>query len=291
MGYRLPLVTSVAIFLLLIAGSLVVGFKAGLACPDWPLCNGKWIPPMEGKVLIEYAHRMLSLLVTLLMGWNGIVAWKHRKMAPLATRLTFFSFFLLLVVAVSGGINVLLKLPPGFTAIDVGVANLLFATYILITVLLYEQKNAREKEKRALAAQFRPALVATCSVFVQLVFGAFVEHSKAGAIMIQGQYRLLNVIISSPYVAEVMVNLHLIATYGVVASILWLVFRSVQKKVLKWQRRILSLLLALQMVAGFLTFYSKLALFSTVIHLALASLLVAVCVWITVQTKMANSSL
>lgn len=291
MGYRLPLVTSVAIFLLLLAGSLVVGFKAGLACPDWPLCNGKWIPPLEGKVLIEYVHRMLSLLVTLLMGWNGIVAWKKRKMAPLAARLTFFSFFLLLVVAASGGINVLLKLPPGFTAIDVGFANLLFATYIFLTALLYRQKKVEEKGNLACAAQYTPAFVATGTVYVQLVFGAFVEHSKAGAVMIQGQYRLLNVFISSPQVAEVIVNLHLVATYGVVASILWLVFRCVQKKVLKWERRILSGLLVLQMVAGFLTFYSKLALFSTVTHLSLASLMVAVCVWITVKTKFAYSSL
>jgi heme A synthase len=38
-------VTVGLLFLLLVWGNLVAGLKAGLACPDWPLCHGKVLPP------------------------------------------------------------------------------------------------------------------------------------------------------------------------------------------------------------------------------------------------------
>ena len=40
------------LFLLLVWGNLVAGLKAGLACPDWPLCHGKVLPPF--RVAISY---------------------------------------------------------------------------------------------------------------------------------------------------------------------------------------------------------------------------------------------
>mgnify|MGYP001797335875 CR=1 FL=1 len=35
----------------------------GLACPDWPLCEGRFIPRAEPHVLIEWSHRTVALLV------------------------------------------------------------------------------------------------------------------------------------------------------------------------------------------------------------------------------------
>lgn len=289
MGYRLPLATSVAIFLLLIAGSLVVGLKAGLACPDWPLCHGRIIPPLEGKVLVEYFHRLLSLFVSLLVLWNVIVAWRKRKHSPIAARLTFFSIFLLIAVAGFGALNVILKLPPGFTAIDVALANLLFGTFVLIaTLIFYQQKGGMEVPIKA--TLYKPALAGTLMVYVQLVLGAFVEHSRAGLIAIQEQYRLLNVLIPSPAAAKGWMNAHLIATYGVVAILLWVMFLARSKRVFKKESMMLAVLLGSQLVAGFLTVYSDLAVYSTILHMAVASLMFAVCIWITVQAWMESYS-
>ena len=36
---------AVATVLAAIMGSYVRGMGAGLACPDWPLCHGRFIPP------------------------------------------------------------------------------------------------------------------------------------------------------------------------------------------------------------------------------------------------------
>ena len=47
-------------------GAYVRHLDAGLACPDFPTCLGKWIPPyLDGPVLAQFSHRTLGCLVLL----------------------------------------------------------------------------------------------------------------------------------------------------------------------------------------------------------------------------------
>src|SRR4030095_4194205 len=39
---------TVATFGQAVLGGLVSTHHAGLACPDWPTCQGEWLPPLEG---------------------------------------------------------------------------------------------------------------------------------------------------------------------------------------------------------------------------------------------------
>ena len=76
---RLALATTLLMFGLIVVGSIVRTTGSGLACPDWPLCEGRVIPRFEFHVLIEWFHRLLALLVSLLIFATGLWIATHRE--------------------------------------------------------------------------------------------------------------------------------------------------------------------------------------------------------------------
>src|SRR5260370_4369489 len=56
---RFAVATALATFCLLIAGGLVSTTESGLACPDWPLCEGQYFPKMIDGKQFEHTHRLV----------------------------------------------------------------------------------------------------------------------------------------------------------------------------------------------------------------------------------------
>ena len=81
-------ITVALFFLLLIWGNMVAGLKAGLACPDWPLCHGTVLPPFRLDIWMEYTHRLIAALATiflLLLSWKRFLSYQgFAKAVPIA---------------------------------------------------------------------------------------------------------------------------------------------------------------------------------------------------------------
>lgn len=57
---------AVLVFVQSVVGAVVRHTDAGMACPDFPTCLGRWVPPMETHfVAVHFTHRVLGVVATL----------------------------------------------------------------------------------------------------------------------------------------------------------------------------------------------------------------------------------
>jgi heme A synthase len=52
---------------------------AGMTCPDYPLCQGVFVPPMAGGTVWEWTHRVTAALLLVLVLGVLASAWRARK--------------------------------------------------------------------------------------------------------------------------------------------------------------------------------------------------------------------
>jgi heme A synthase len=61
---------------LIVLGALVRAHEAGLACPDWPLCFGEFVPAFDLRVAFEWSHRLLAGSMSLCFAALAFAAWR-----------------------------------------------------------------------------------------------------------------------------------------------------------------------------------------------------------------------
>src|SRR5437868_14496957 len=104
--------TAVVTYALVVLGGVVRVSGSGLGCPDWLLCYGRLLPPLDLHAIIEYSHRTTTVLATTLMVVTAVIAWLWlRRRRDLVTGATL-ALGLLVVQITLGAITVKLELPP-----------------------------------------------------------------------------------------------------------------------------------------------------------------------------------
>jgi heme a synthase len=110
-------------------GAWVSSSGAALACPDFPTCQGTWLPRMEGLVGIHYAHRLGAYTVVLVV-LGLLIASAPVRLPGRARWPLRFSGILLATQFVLGVANVLGRVPLPVSAAHLGTALVLFGTLL-----------------------------------------------------------------------------------------------------------------------------------------------------------------
>lgn len=170
----------VVTFGLLVFGASVRVHGAGLACPDWPLCFGEVIPPIDFGVAFEFGHRVLAGLVSL--GYAALLGWLWIRREQAGRGLLIGGAIGLVVLAIQvvlGGLTVLELLAEWTVASHLLTGNTFCVTLLLIALGLHERWAPVERTPVS-GLQRGFAVLMAVAIPAQLVLGGFVSSSYAG---------------------------------------------------------------------------------------------------------------
>lgn len=267
-------ITASLFFVLLIWGSLVAGMKAGLACPDWPLCQGRLLPPWQLNVWMEFAHRLLAAVAaTLLVALSGR-RWKSyrgtQRMVPLA------AVVLLIGQIAIGGLVVLMGLPLQLTTVHFMLALTVFV------LVLYMARCDGVRHPAAFAASGYAGLL-LCMVllmFSQASLGAYLRHSGK-AMACTGFLACQQSFFPEMWTLSIAINyghrLIALALLTTAATLFAFALWDKELQITPFQGFTLFLLVALQLAVGAAVVSSGFSYPVTALHLAVALLTLRYC--------------
>jgi heme A synthase len=270
--------TLVALFILLVWGNIVAGLKAGLACPDWPLCHGQVIPPFRWDIYVEFIHRILGAIASILI--ITLCYKRLRSYRGSYKAIPIVAVLLLVIQIFLGGIVVLLKLPVDLTTIHFANAIIIFSL-VLYTVYFDGEKNIPRFSFSGPAGLF---FLLSVLIFIQAVLGAYVRHSGSG-LACPDFPRCLGFWIP-PSLAGIVLNhySHRLLAYFIFIIFIVIFILSNYKNSLKDANNYLltaCLLIVFQVMLGVLVVLTQLTFYVTALHLSigLAILSITLLMW------------
>lgn len=155
-------------------GGVVRVTESGLGCPHWPLCTSRAVPLDQRASVIEYSHRAIVALVSVLA--VAVAAWAWRRYRERTDILwpALLAVVLVPFQALLGAVVVWLELPGWVVAFHFVVGLLFLATMVLTAAA------ACRRDERTATLGF--ARLATASVLVGLALvsvGAAVVATEA----------------------------------------------------------------------------------------------------------------
>jgi cytochrome c oxidase assembly protein subunit 15 len=261
----LAALTCGGMLLVLVMGAAVTNTGSAEGCGrSWPLCNGQFVPEFTVATAIEFSHRAVTgvesvLVVALTVAL--LTTWRDREVVFLVVLM----LGTLLLQAGLGAGAVLWPQSAVMLATHFGVSLVCFAATFLSAVLVFERTGRRQAPRAG--GQARLTMATTVYVLGVVYLGAYARH--AGVSLACQGWPLCNGQLVPPLDAATGVVFgHRLAAAGAVALLGVLAYRT---RAAIWPFG----LSILQALSGALVVWTELGLFSTLLHAAIMGLLFA----------------
>ena len=299
---RFALLTTLWTYLLIFMGGLVRVSGAGLGCPDWPKCFGRWIPPTNATQLppgidpskfnytlawIEYINRLGGVLLGILMVIAAVwVLAKYTKylriLIPVlvAALLTAFQGW-------QGSVVVASQLEPIIVTVH------MFLALVIVSLMIYATYEAYLLELSAPATRF--AFPRSLSLWfgslwlialVQIILGTQIRSAIE---VIQEQFPLES---GAAWLAKVGAINHVHMTLGIILLALsWYVwqvafrYKDQLRPIMRQATVGMVVIVTLQLVLGMLFILMGMSALRQVFHLWLASLYIGLTLLLYTTTR------
>ena len=279
---RLAVWTAVLTYLLIVWGGIVRVSGSGNGCgttDQWPLCHGSLLPAWQINTLIEFTHRWIASICTLLVIILTLATWiwhRHQRRILVGTSIAAALFVVQIAL---GALAVEYNLPGGVVMIHLANALLLFAVLIYVAVVACTVGTPERSPSlsAALASSVtRPVIIAVVATYLVALSGAFVVETGSGGgctswplcgsgfSLPVGQAATINV-------AHRLVALVVVLLLGGLMAVI--ARRRRGDRVVRIGVMAVNLLLVLQVAAGALVVLLGLPAWVRGLHIALASLL------------------
>lgn len=152
------IITSIGAYIMVTLGVLVTTTDSGQGCGNtWPFCHGQIIPNILSiHTLYEFSHRSASGLDGFLILALTVICWVLYKQDKKARLLSFMSLFFVVLQGILGALTVVFEgtfAKNWLLSLHFGFALISFASVILLTVHLFQQKKERQGEQAATDVQ------------------------------------------------------------------------------------------------------------------------------------------
>jgi heme A synthase len=297
---KLVLATGLATFVLIIVGGVVRVSDSGLGCGPagsgfngWPFCNGDVVPGIDLNAIIEYAHRVLAIVVGFMILGLFVLAWRrHRRLlAPTGALLA-----LVIAQGALGGATVEENLEEVYVAAHLGLAML------LLGLLLYLWRAVNDAPTEPGGPRLRGlAIVATGAVLCTIVAGGYMagtqNYGRADYQLGDGAHHACGKEFPTcngdfmPFGEARLVDIHLthrFFMYIASALVIALVVVALRRRVAVRYAWGLAALLAVQILVGALNVWLDEYELLILLHLALGTLVWATSLGMTLQLSPAH---
>ena len=166
----------------MVLGALVRAHGAGLACPDWPLCFGRFVPEFDLKVAFEWSHRVVAGGISLLYLGLAIGCWQRPATPDPVRRILVIGGIALIVQVILGALTVWELLAAWSVTSHLLTANAFVLCVCFVAASFFEKAQPPARPIIPTRAQRLGVSMLMALLIAQIAVGGLVASKYAGLV-------------------------------------------------------------------------------------------------------------